>query len=172
MLRALFVLITWFGVLIASTGHANDLGDDGTVTLDFSEYPFPQGTGTFLIQNDDRSQTFEYNLFDDASGALLNADNDDLADLSIRFVTSAGGTGASPNRPRLIWRNDGDCKQITGELSYREIPDANNPGTRQFIAVEVRFAPHLNITDVKLDTSSFNLKFSADPAVTLTNSVG
>lgn len=147
---------------LISTGlQANPLGTTGTVTIDFSEYPFPQSTGTVVIQNDDATQTLEVNLFDDDTGASLSADNNDLADLSVRFTTSAGGAAATSNRPRLIWRAPSGNKQITGELSYDAKPTTNNPGTRQFIAVEVRFAHHLNITDVKLDTSSFNTSGTA-----------
>ena len=134
----------------------------GNYSIDFSEYPFPQSSGIQVIQNDGSSQSIHYNLFDDNTGTLLTADNDDLADLSIVFTTSAGGVNATSNRPRLIWRDAaGDSKQITGELSYTDSPTANNPGTRQFIEVEIRFAPHLNITAVDLDTSSFNTSGTA-----------
>lgn len=123
--------------------------------IDFSEYPFPGG-GTALIQNDDTDQRLRYNLFDDASGAKLSADNNDLDDLTIRFRTSAGGELAATNRPRLVFKDSADSRQLRAELSYVDLPDRNNPGTRQFIDVEVCLAPHLNVREVALDTSSFN----------------
>ena len=149
--------------LIATGLQANPLGGGtGTVSIDFSEYAFPQDSGTVAIQNDDATQTLDVNLFDDGTGANLSADNNDLTDLSVRFTTSAGGAAATSNRPRLIWRDKtGAGKHITGELSYAATPEANNPGTRQFIEVEVRFAPHLTITAVDLDTSSFNTSGTA-----------
>jgi len=128
--------------------------------IDFSEYPFPGG-GTQLIQNDNADQTVRYNLFDDASGAKLSADNSDLDDLTIRFRTSPGGELGATNRPRLVFRDDGDSRRIMAELSFDELPDTNNPGTRQFIDVEVCLAPHLNVRELALDTSSFNTRGTA-----------
>jgi uncharacterized repeat protein (TIGR01451 family) len=123
------------------------------VTLDFNEYPFPAPTQ--ILQGPDGTSSVTYNLFDDATGADLASDNGDLPDVTLVYRTSPPGALATPGLPS-IEVNPTAVNQLTGRTGYTDPPTMNNMGTRQSYTIEVRLAPHIEITDVTIDTSSIN----------------
>ncbi|MCI0679234.1 MAG: DUF11 domain-containing protein [Actinobacteria bacterium] len=123
------------------------------MAIDFDEYPFPAPTQ--VLQGPAGTMSVTYNLFDDATGAELASDNGDLPDVTLIYTTSPPGALATSGRPS-IEINPTATNQLTGRSGYTDPPGANNPGTRQWYSIEVRFAGHLDITAVTIDTNSLN----------------
>jgi uncharacterized repeat protein (TIGR01451 family)/LPXTG-motif cell wall-anchored protein len=122
-------------------------------TIGFDEYPFP--VPTQVLQGPNGTSSVTYNLFDDATGAELLADNGDLPDVTFVYATSARGTRGATGRPSIEINPTAD-NQLTGRTGYSGVPTVNNPGTRQWFTITVLFAEHLAVTDVTIDTSSIN----------------
>ncbi len=131
-----------------------------TALIDFDEYAFPQVStdGGIVVQGPGGSTTESYNLLDDATGDELGADNGDLADFVFTYTASPPADLTPANRPDLRFRESGAAgDQITGRTAYSlGAPDTNNPGSRHFYELEVRFADHVEVTELLLDLSSLN----------------
>ncbi|WP_257670452.1 Ig-like domain-containing protein, partial [Parapedobacter tibetensis] len=130
-----------------------------TATINFSEYAFPAATtdAGIIVQGPNGTSTVPYNLFDDNTGDKLAADNSDLSDLMFTYRVSPSGNLGTTNRPDIRFRSSGVLgSQITNRTGYAGLPEANNPGTRQFIEVKVDFAKHLKVDNVSLNFSSLN----------------
>ena len=126
-------------------------------TIDFTEYAFPQPPPSIRpVAGPNEAITVLVNLFDDASGAVLAADNGDLADLVITYRTSEPGAQGAPGRPSLETAPGFGARRIRGRVGYTGAPPTNNPGTRQWYEVEVRFACHLDVRELTLSLSSLN----------------
>lgn len=125
--------------------------------IDFTEYAFPQPPpANPPLVGPNETVTVLANLFDDASGALLTADNGDLADLVITYRTSEPGAQGTAGRPSLETTTGFGARRILGRVGYTGAPPTNNPGTRQWYEVEVRFACHLDVRELTLSLSSLN----------------
>lgn len=131
-----------------------------TAVIDFDEYAFPQVStdGGIVVQGPGGTTTEAYNLLDDATGDELGADNGDLDDFAFTYTASPPADLTPANRPDLRFRESGAAgDQITGRTAYSlGAPNANNPGSRHFYELEVRFAEHLEMTELLLDFSSLN----------------
>jgi hypothetical protein len=120
------------------------------VTIDFSEYAFPQ-TPTVI------SGTQDYNLFNDATGARLKtADNGDGNDFSIMFSSSGSAPLSTQNDLTLektkIVSNRGYSKPVSTGVNI----GVNNPGTLMSTTATLRFAPQWDITDFQAKFTSLN----------------
>lgn len=130
-----------------------------SATITFDEFAFPQAstdTG-IVVQGPGGSTTESYNLLDDATGSELAADNGDSADFTFTYTASPPAALTIPDRPDLRFRESGAAgDQITGRTGYGDAPASDNPGSRDFYELEVRFAAHLEITELTLDFNSLN----------------
>jgi hypothetical protein len=113
------------------------------VTVDFSEYAFPQ-VPTVM------SGTQNYNLFDDATGAKLIADNGDGVDFSFMFSSTGADLRSNQNTLAL------DGKSIVSTRRYIGSTGVNNPGTLISNTATLRFFPQWNITDLQAEFTSIN----------------
>lgn len=149
-------IAVWLGFLsLPATGQ-----QAFTAVIAFDEYAFPQAStdSGIIVQGPGGSTTESYNLLDDATGAELGADNGDLADFVFTYIASPPAALTPADRPDLRFRQVGAAgDQITGRTAYSlGAPAANNPGSRHFYELEVRFADHVEITELLLDYNSLN----------------
>lgn len=131
-----------------------------TAVIEFDEYAFPQVStdGGIVVQGPGGTTTEAYNLLDDVTGDELGADNGDLDDFVFTYTASPPADLTPANRPDLRFRESGAAgDQITGRTAYSlGAPNANNPGSRHFYELEVRFAEHVEMTELLLDFFSLN----------------
>ena len=96
------------------------------------------------------SQSF--NIWNDATGALLTSDNSDARDLTITYSSSVGALGSA------------GLEYVAGNDSFRSTQSftgtvlMNNPGSRIVQTITFEFGSHVDITDLQVDFSSLNTR--------------
>lgn len=96
-----------------------------------------------------RSGTYALNIWDDATGAALAADNGDAPDITISFSTSLGALGNGG------WEYT-SADTLRASQGFSGAVAANNPGSRVTNTVTILFASHISITDLNTDFTSLN----------------
>jgi uncharacterized repeat protein (TIGR01451 family) len=126
-------------------------------TIGFDEPAFPAATtdAGVVVVGPGTEVTVGYDLFDDRSGEP-HEPGTDRDDLTITYRTSPSLLSPA-TRPDLRFRRSAaGVTQLTGRIAFGEDPTTNNAGTREWYEVEVRFADHLRIDELRLDLFSLN----------------
>jgi hypothetical protein len=113
--------------------------------VDFGEYAFPAASTIVEGRQD-------YNLFDDATGVKLTADNGDGTDFSLEYSHSGAKALSATGTPNL--KVDG--KKIVSNRGFAKSVAINNPGTLVSTTVKLMFAADWEITDFVADFTSLN----------------
>jgi hypothetical protein len=105
--------------------------------------------------------TVGYNVWDDATGAALFADNGDLADIYITYTRTVPVGSPSGQATAFMSYSTANGGEFTGSQTYTQgtsngFPTTNNPGTRIENRFKLTFASHLSITTLQLDFRSLN----------------
>ncbi len=141
-------------VLLAGFGVAAPVAAQSTITnrkVTFDEYAFPTATTTMTGGT-------AYNLFSDATGAGLSANNGDFNDLYVNFANSGPGALSTSGTPNLQYQKAGTplSGRFTSNRGFNGAAGSTNPGTRVWTAVTMLFSSHLTVTDLAMQFSSLN----------------
>jgi hypothetical protein len=104
--------------------------------------------------------TYSYNIWNDVTGAILTADNGDLADLILTYTrTAPSGVPSGTTTASLNYNAASDEFQFAHAYTQGSgagFPTGNNPGTRIVNAVTFLFASHVTVSDLRVDFRSLN----------------